>query len=154
MADLKNFGVTINQGKYHEEVIYALALLYYHLTAAIENYLARYDLTSGKFNILLIVKHQGSEEGMSQIEMSKRLIVTRSNMTKMVDKLEKEKLVARVSLEGDRRVNIIRITKKGSDVLDKVWPGYENLLISLVEVLDDAEKKSLAKNLVSWVGKI
>lgn len=39
----------------------------------------------------------------------------------MLDKLEKDNLVTRISMPGDRRVKRIKITKKGSDLLDMVW---------------------------------
>jgi len=154
MADLNDLGITVGAGKYHEEIIYSVALLYNHLSTAIENYLAHYDLNSSKFNILLVVKHQGKEEGISQVEISKRLVVTRSNMTKMLDKLEQEKLVTRMALVGDRRVNSIKITKKGADLLDAVWVGYEKLLISLTDSLTLTQKRRLASHLVSWVKEV
>lgn len=154
MADLKYFGVNIGTGKYHEEIIYSMALLYNHINTVIENYLTPHDLNSSKFNILMVVQHQGKVEGISQIEISKRLFVTRSNMTKMVDKLEAESLVTRAALEGDRRVNIIRITPKGTALLDKVWPGYVELMHFLIEPLTSKQKETLAQNLVAWVNKI
>jgi MarR family 2-MHQ and catechol resistance regulon transcriptional repressor len=154
MADLKYFGINAGEGNYHEEIIYSLALIYNSVNAAVEAYLVDHGLNSSKFNILLVVKHQGKEDGISQIEISKRLVVTRSNMTKMVDKLEKEGLVTRAALEGDRRVNIVRITQTGSELLDRVWPGYVQVLKNIIEPLPVEQKKILAANLVSWVERI
>jgi len=94
--------------------------------------LAKYDLSSAKFNILLIVKHIGKEKGIAQNEISKQLLVTTSNITRMIDKLEKDKLVVRIALPGDRRVKLIQITKKGSDLLDKVWIPYKKTVDEMV----------------------
>ena len=90
MVDLKTFGIPKGQDRYHEEIVYSLALLYNSMITAVENYLKIFNLNTGKLNILMAIKHQGSEEGISQVDISKHLIVTPSNMTKMIDKLENE----------------------------------------------------------------
>ncbi len=154
MGILDNVGVETGQGKYYEEAIYSLVLIYNVITDEMTRYLSSYELTPGKFNILMAVKHQGGKEGVSQVEVSKRLIVTPSNMTKLIDKLEKDALVIRSALEGDRRVNILRITPKGSDLLDSVWKGYEQRLQKLIFSLSVSEQKVLASLLGKWLENI
>ena len=151
MADLKAFGVTKGEGRYHEECIYSVALLYNILFDEISSYLKKYNLTIGKFNILMAIMHQGVKEGIRQVDISKHLIVTPSNMTKMIDKLEKEKLVSRDALAGDRRVNIIKITTKGSDLLDSIWPEYNKKLKSNIASLPTESQKKLAHLLMEWL---
>ena len=151
MTTLRTFGVEDGQGKYYEEAIYSLALVYNIITNEMTAYLKDYQFTPGKFNILMIIKHQGREEGISQVEVSKRLIVTPSNMTKLIDKLEKDGLVTRSALEGDRRVNILRITSKGSRLLDSAWDGYNKKLKELVSGLELNKQKSLAALLQDWL---
>ena len=75
-------------------------------------------------------------------------------MTKMIDKLEKEEMVIRGALEGDRRVNIVKITKKGSDLLDSVWEGYNTQLKEQIHCLSKDKQKQLATLLVEWFEKI
>src|SRR3989338_2671260 len=95
MANLETFGVIKGAGRWHEEIIYSLALLYNIVSSAVEHYLKAHDLTIGKLNILIAIKHHGGDKGIRQVQISNHLIVTPSNMTKMLDKLEKDKLVAR-----------------------------------------------------------
>lgn len=154
MASLKTFGVEEGKGKHHEEAIYSLALVYNVITNEITSYLDQYSLTPGKFNILMIIKHQGREEGIPQVEISKRLIVTPSNMTKLIDKLEKDGLVTRSALEGDRRVNIMKITSKGSKLLDEVWPGYAQRLKELISGLNQSQQKDVSELLKVWLAKL
>ena len=90
-------------------------------------------------NALLIIKHVGKEKGLSQSELSKKMIVTAGNITRLIDRLQNEKLVERSPLKGDRRVNLLRITSKGSDLLDKAWPVYKrkvDQIVSLIPNLD------------------
>jgi len=152
--DLKAFGVTIGEGKHHEEIIYSMALLYNAISTEIGAFLKDYDLTIGKLNILLAIKHHGGDIGIRQVDISNHLIVTPSNMTKMIDKLERIKLVSRHSLKGDRRANVIRITEKGVKLLDSVWVEYNNKLIGAVDPLNKKEQKKLANVLVNWIGRV
>lgn len=151
MGILKAFGIQQGQGKYYEEAVYSLALLYNIIDREMSAYLKDFGLTPGKFNILLAARHQGKEEGISQVEVSKYLIVTPSNMTKLIDKLEKEGLVVRSSLKGDRRVNILRITDKGKSLLDRAWAGYNGKLKGLLSRLDQGKQKQMSSLLIEWL---
>jgi len=150
IKDLKRFGVYKGEGKYHEEIVYSLALLYNVINGEISGYLKPYDLSIGKLNILIAIKHHGGDHGIRQVEISEHLIVTPSNMTKMIDKLEGDGLVARSALEGDRRVNIVKITQKGTDLLDSIWEGYNAKLKESVSGLAQDKQKQLAALLTEW----
>ncbi|NCU32975.1 MAG: MarR family transcriptional regulator, partial [Candidatus Moranbacteria bacterium] len=95
MGNIEQYGLYRGKGKHYEEIIYASALIYGLVHQRISDYLKEYDLTVGKLNILIAVKHHGGEQGLSQVELSKHLIVTPSNMTKMIDKLEKDGFLTR-----------------------------------------------------------
>ncbi len=151
MDYLKSFGIDTNKKAYQEEIVYSTALLYNLLSGAISDYLRQYQLTIGKFNVLMTLRHQAGPEGIRQVEMSKHLIVTPANMTKMVDKLEEEGLAIRSALPGDRRVNIIRITSKGSELLDDLWPGFVETLQKLTKALSGQEQERLAKTFRKWI---
>ena len=125
-------GVRESKDRINEEVIYNVAKVYTTIDNFISQFLSTYNLSPAKFNILLMVKHVGKNKGLSQHELSKLLLVTTSNMTRMIDKLEKDEYVERISQEGDRRVNLIRITKKGSDLLDAIWPHYKEKIDKLI----------------------
>lgn len=153
MERLESIGVATGQGKYYEEAIYSLALIYNFITDEMTTYLNQYALTPGKFNILLAVK-QGGKQGISQVDVSKRLIVTPSNMTKLIDKLEKDGLVIRSALAGDRRVNILKITAKGTKLLDSAWEGYDTRLKDLISSLDPNQQKAVSSLLVKWLGNL
>ena len=58
----------------------------------------------------MIIKHLGQQNGIQQNEISKRLLVTPSNITKLLDKLEKENMITRNSKTNDKRVKLIKIT--------------------------------------------
>ena len=154
MTDLSKFGVYKGEGRHHEEIVYSLALLYNVISGDITNFLKKHDLSIGKMNILIAIKHHGGDEGIRQVEVSRHLIVTPSNMTKMIDKLENDGLVVRSALEGDRRVNIVKITKKGTNLLDLIWEDYNDVLRRAIGGLSEDKQKQLASLLTEWFGMV
>ncbi|MCR4336483.1 MAG: MarR family transcriptional regulator [Candidatus Omnitrophica bacterium] len=154
MTSLKAFGIEEDKGQYHEEIIYSFVLIYNIIMDDITAYLKSYHLTPGKLNILMVIKHKGRKQGISQVEISKHLIVTPSNMTKLIDKLEKEGLVNRSALEGDRRVNIMNITDQGSQLLDEIWPAYNKKLMDLAADLEQGQQKQMCQLLKIWLDKL
>lgn len=141
-------GVREGKDRMNEEVIYNVARAYAIIDNFITQFLETYNLSPAKFNILLMVKHVGKNKGIPQQEISKLLLVTTSNMTRMIDKLENDEYVERIHQEGDRRVNLIRITRKGSDLLDAIWPHYKKKIDSLMEsTFSKSEKNQLNKML-------
>lgn len=154
MADLQRYGIYKGEGRIHEEVIYSMALLYNLVNAEISSYLRDFNLSAGKLNILIAIRHQGKGKGLTQVEISRHLIVSPSNMTKMIDKLEKDELVERKALEGDRRVNIINVTKKGMTLLDGIWSDYNLKLKGLVGKISQEKQTKLASILTEWFEKL
>ncbi|WP_420858324.1 MarR family winged helix-turn-helix transcriptional regulator [Marivivens marinus] len=53
-------------------------------------------------------------EGLKMSEISRRLRVSNGNITGIVDKLTEDGLALRVSVPGDRRANLVRLTPKGN----------------------------------------
>lgn len=153
MDYFKSFGIEVGKGNHQQEMIYGIALAYNLIQKEIFQYLESLKLNPAKFNVLMVIKHIGETDGISQAEIGKRLIVTASNMTRLLDKLQKEGLITRSSAK-DRRVNVIKISKKGSEILDKVWPGYLKIMESQVEKLKIQEQRTLAGLLIKWVNEM
>jgi len=147
---LAQYGIYREQGKEQEAIIYTTALLYNILNQRMTAYLKDYHLNPGKLNILVAIRHHGKKEGLRQVEISKHLILTPSNMTKMIDKLEKEGLVTRSALAGDRRVNIIQISDKAEKLLNSLWDGLQKVMKEMLEDLGSAKQKKLADSLTEW----
>lgn len=154
MKPFSRFGIEIRKDKIWEGAIYGVACAYAFIEKAISDYLRPYKLTPAKFNAMMIIKHTGKDKGISQVEIGRHLIVTASNMTRLVDKLEIEGYIERLNLAGDRRVNLVRISKKGSVLLDKVWPGYYKKIQELADYLGQDELRQVARLLEKWCVKL
>ena len=154
MDYLKSFGIRTGEGNYKEEAFYGLILVYNVLFNRIAGHLQSWGLTPAQFNILIIVDKHGKEEGISQIDLSKKLIVTPSNTARLLEKMEQEKLVIRVAMDQDKRVKLVHITPKGSALLEKVWPAYQKKIQESVALLNEADQKKAASLLIGWLDRL
>jgi DNA-binding MarR family transcriptional regulator len=151
MTVLKAFGVSIGQNKHYEEAVYSVTLINNIINKNISSQFAHFNLTPGKFNILMVIKHMGKEKGIKQVEISKNLILTPSNITKLIDKLEKEKLVTRLAPSGDRRVNIVTITEKGSKLVNMASAGAIDEFKKMTCHLSQDKLKKMSSLLMEWL---
>ena len=85
-------------------------------------FFGRWNLSPSQFNILNLLL--APSEGLSQIELSRALIMHRSNVTGLVDRLEKRGLVVRRTSETDRRVYRVGLTAAGQQLLEQILPHY------------------------------
>ena len=85
-------------------------------------FFARWDLSPSQFNILNLLEEQ--PEGFSQISLSRQLIMHRSNITGLVDRLEGRGLVRRVENPRDRRAFNVVLTPAGKKLIRSIQPHY------------------------------
>jgi MarR family transcriptional regulator, 2-MHQ and catechol-resistance regulon repressor len=82
----------------------------------------QWDLSPSQFNILNLLR--GSSEGLTQSDLSRELITHRSNITGLVDRLEKRNLVQRKTSPFDRRIWRVSLTKEGAELIQEILPPY------------------------------
>jgi DNA-binding MarR family transcriptional regulator len=107
-----------------------------------DRFFAEFGLTDAQFNILMILKEHGPE-GLSQQELSEHLIVTKSNVVGLVDRLERAGYVRREPHPTDRRYNQIVLTHQGEKLEAKVESQYFLEVDRMMNVLSASQKKAL-----------
>jgi len=100
----------------------------------------QYGLTGPQSGVLRSLVHHGSS---SSADLSRMLYVTPSNITGIIDRLERKGLVERIKKEGDRRVALITLTKEGTRLGKKMPDPIERRLISELADLDPAHVQLL-----------
>ena len=106
----------------------------------------RYSLTAPQSGVLRSLSRGGP---LSSAALSRELCVTPSNITGIIDRLEKKGLVHRSRMQGDRRVTLIQLTEAGAglsrDLPDpieiRLISGLSQLPAKKVKKLDDALKQ-------------
>ncbi len=150
----KNIDLYFENQSEEAKLIYTVGMLWSQISTKLETVLSKYNLNIAKFNILMIIKHAGGKDGIQQNEISKRLLVTASNITKLLDKLERDGMITRNNKENDRRVKLIMITPSASKLLDKTWAIYQKEIKSITEKMQSKQAKELNNKLLEWLTNI
>ena len=87
----------------------------------IEKYLSTYELSYGRFSILLQLLEKNKKNGS---EISKGLGISKTTASKLIKKLTEDELINTYLNENDKRFVHYEITKKGKNLLEQIIPGY------------------------------
>jgi len=81
-------------------------------------------------------------------ELADLVVLSRSNLTRLVDRLEKARLVHRVPSQDDRRGAYAEITAQGRKLRRRMWPVYAVAIDDLFGAhLTKAEAESVGRAL-------
>lgn len=103
--------------------------------------LEKQGLTPPQFYVLATIGYAG---GLPFGEIGAKMMVTVSNLTGIVDRLEEKKLVLRERDEHDRRVVHVVLTDKGAKLFKNTIPLFEKSISEIFTTLDKAQQKELS----------
>lgn len=83
------------------------------------------------------------KDGLRLGELSKRTMVTNGNVTGLVERLEADGLVKRVTPDRDRRVTVAQLTPAGIDLFTVMAVAHEGWLRDIMSDVDPATVDSL-----------
>ena len=106
----------------------------------LDKHLEPEDITAGQakalFNIYRFNKNRPSDIGKS-------LGVDNSAITRMLDRLEKKELIKRYPAPEDRRAQLIELTDKGNETIERAMPLAKDAIAELTHALTEEEKSQL-----------
>ena len=105
-----------------------------------------FSLTAPQSGVLRSLNARGP---ISSAELSRELCVTPSNITGIIDRLEKKGLVQRNRKEDDRRVALIHLTDSGKTLSQGLPDPIETRLISALSDLSPGKVQELRDSLVT-----
>ena len=109
----------------------------------LERHAGGYGLSDAKLEVLEVLSCCSDRRACLHA-MGDELGVTRPNVTKLVDGLERGGLVERLPHPSDRRMVQAHVTRQGLQVAEEALPGRGELMERLWDVLDDDELAQLA----------
>lgn len=110
-------------------------------------FLGDFGLSDAQFNLLMMLKHQGASEGLTQAQLSEMMLVNRANVTGLVDRMEKAGWVRRADDPADRRANRVLLTDPGRDLVNKVDPLYGQEMARVMGALNKIEIAEMIRSL-------
>ncbi|MGO8755532.1 MAG: MarR family winged helix-turn-helix transcriptional regulator [Gallionellaceae bacterium] len=93
-------------------------------------------LTPSQFDIVATL---GNTDGMSFKELGEKTLITKGTLTGVVDRLQFKNLVKRVASPSDRRSQIVKLTRKGEALFDRVFPAHMSHVDQAFTGLSQAE---------------
>jgi MarR family transcriptional regulator, 2-MHQ and catechol-resistance regulon repressor len=110
------------------------------LGSELQRHLASHELTLPQLAVLEALLHLGP---MSQGELGRKLLRSNSNMTALLDTVERNGWIQRRRSPEDRRVVVVSLSRAGQRLIEKVFPAHVAHLAALLGALTAEEQEQL-----------
>jgi DNA-binding MarR family transcriptional regulator len=114
-----------------------LARVFQKIDRASEVHLRPWNLNVAQFDVLARV---GAAKGITQQELADKLLVTKGNISQLLDRLERRGLLKRCQ-EG--RTNTLSLTEEGQQLYGQVVPAQEEMVAQHFSALTSQEVNQL-----------
>ena len=102
----------------------------------------QFGITLPRFDLMAQLERE--PEGLAMGEVSRRMMVTGGNVTSIVDQLEREQLVQRLPVPGDRRSYRLTLTEAGRSTFATMAQAHQAWVRELLSPLSAKEQGQLA----------
>jgi DNA-binding MarR family transcriptional regulator len=96
-----------------------------------------WSLSPARFDV---INHAGLNEGATQQELADALLVTKGNVTQLLDSLERDGLIRR---EKCGRIKRVYLTDTGRAVRERAMTSHVALISAAMDALDPGEQQQL-----------
>jgi MarR family 2-MHQ and catechol resistance regulon transcriptional repressor len=100
------------------------------------------NLRGSQFGTLEMLFHLGPRH---QKEIGQKLLISKSNVVAVIDKLEKQSLVKRERSVEDRRCIFVHLTEKGREEVERLLPIHTAAIVEQMNHLTAAEQRELGR---------
>lgn len=117
----------------------------------IENELNGWGVTAAQYGVLL---HLMRGEPLSLTDLSGLVFRSNSTLTALIDRMERDDLVARADHANDRRIKTVTLTSKGTELLLKIRTHHRPFLADMMSCLSSEELVQLCELLQKIENKL
>jgi DNA-binding MarR family transcriptional regulator len=103
---------------------------------------ARFGSTIARFDFLSALDRHGA---LTLGEISQYLLVSNGNVTQLRTRLEADGLIETEADEKDRRIQRVRLTRRGESVFKRMAKAHGRCVETLIGDLPQADKQALAR---------
>jgi MarR family 2-MHQ and catechol resistance regulon transcriptional repressor len=104
--------------------------------------MVQYNLSTTQFAVLEVLLHLGS---LSQKVIGQKLLRSSGNIVKVINNLERDKLVLREPDLNDRRAYKVVLTKEGKRIIKKIFPDHVKSIVEAFSFLTEEEQIELSR---------
>jgi DNA-binding MarR family transcriptional regulator len=124
-----------------------------HLTEQLTVVYRRHGLGEGEFDVLAALRRAGEPFERAPGELAAFTMVTTGAMTKRIDRLERDGLVARRPNTADGRGRVVALTTAGRKLIDQAFTEHMRNERRLLDELTPEEARRLESLLTVWLGR-
>lgn len=107
-------------------------------------------VTTQQWSVLGALSRQDAVEGMSVGELSRYLLISRQNLTGILDRLERDKMIERVQGNEDRRTRSVKLTQKG----DQLWAALRPLIFAFYDAALEGFTLEERRQLTTFINRL
>jgi len=96
-----------------------------------ERFRTQFDTTLPRFDVLSALER--NPKGLTMSQLSRALRVSNGNTTAIVDRLVADGQVVRVTIDGDRRASLTRLTPRGQRDFAAMAAEHENWIDEIID---------------------
>ena len=134
-----------------DQVLEALVYLYTESRRITKELARRAELTGPQLTVLKLLEGVGD---LSLSELSDRIRAQNSTVTGIIDRMEREGLVARSRSTADRRVVHIRLTEKGAEIAREIAVEPMEIFRTAMDSLSPGEMRELLRLLTKVARRV
>jgi len=136
--DAQTPGRALNQGALQRLIGYNLRRAEVEMRSRVARVLIADGMRAVEYSILSLIE---ANQEVTQKDLGEALSVKRPNMVSLVERLEKNGLIARTVLERDRRNHLLTITIEGKSLLARLHANLDALEAATFAHWSVAERK-------------
>ena len=103
-----------------------------------------YNSSLSRFDVLAHLDLAG-KDGLSISVLAGKLLASKGNITRLLDRMEQDGLIIRYQHTTDKRIHNIRLTGKGAELFNLMAPDHENWTHEILSVLNPREQAELVR---------
>ncbi|MEN8376594.1 MAG: MarR family transcriptional regulator [Gemmatimonadota bacterium] len=115
---------------------------YASVTARLEPEITKHGVTRTQFEVLEALLHLGP---MNQRQLGEKILSSKGNITTVLDNLERDGLVERRPVEGDRRQKLVALTAAGRKRIRRIFPRQADAIVREFGTLTSEEQRTLGE---------
>jgi DNA-binding MarR family transcriptional regulator len=108
-------------------------------------FFARFGISPSQWAVLRLL-HRAAADGVGGLrltDLSDRLLIRPPSVTGVVDRLQRQSLVARTTLSGDQRARQVKLTRAGRELVERVLEEHVGRIKNVLTALSVAEQNQL-----------
>jgi DNA-binding MarR family transcriptional regulator len=129
-----------------EQAFHSLIRSYGRLRQVMDPYFARFGISASQWAILRVLQRAeaAGQRGLRLTDLGQRLLIRPPSVTGVVDRLERQGLLARQSIPTDQRARLVALTPAGRKLVATVLKGHAAQIRLLFTEHNPGEIENLA----------